>query len=233
MMRAWIPSPLPQPQTGNIFVLHRIKSFIKSVLPGIEGKWFSPYAKLFADISPADICIDCGANVGRITLKMAKKGATVYAFEPNPFAFKVLAQKTKAFPKICAYNKAAYHADARVKLYFHQKHQENPVLWSTGSSLLAEKTNVNQSQYHEVEAVNLSRFIKELGAPVHILKIDIEGAEYDLVNALIDSGALSNVRHVLVETHAHKIPSLQPADKNLRAKIKALNLESKIDLDWV
>ena len=40
-----------------------------------------------------DIAIDCGANVGKITQFLAQQQATIYAFEPNPYAFQVLKDK--------------------------------------------------------------------------------------------------------------------------------------------
>ena len=36
---------------------------------------------------PGDIIIDAGANVGDVTSKCARTGATVHAFEPNPVCF--------------------------------------------------------------------------------------------------------------------------------------------------
>jgi hypothetical protein len=38
-------------------------------------------------VKPNDVCIDVGANVGYFTVLMAKLGAYVYAFEPEPSNF--------------------------------------------------------------------------------------------------------------------------------------------------
>lgn len=66
-----------------------------------------------------------------------------------------------------------------------------------------------------------------------LLKVDIEGAEYDLLNGLIDRGAMDRIEAVFVETHAHSIPSLVPVDKALRDRIDKLGLGGKIDLNWI
>lgn len=44
-------------------------------------------------LKTGDVCIDCGANVGYVTEKMTRKGCVVYAFEPNPYAYKILENK--------------------------------------------------------------------------------------------------------------------------------------------
>jgi hypothetical protein len=50
------------------------------------------------DVSPSDVIIDCGANVGDITSVFARTRATVYAFEPNPFCDAVLERRFKPNP---------------------------------------------------------------------------------------------------------------------------------------
>lgn len=44
--------------------------------------WFS--------FQKGEVFVDVGAYIGAYTLRAAKSGCTVYAFEPNPFSFKIL-----------------------------------------------------------------------------------------------------------------------------------------------
>ena len=44
-------------------------------------------------LKPGDLVLDCGANVGAVTGPLAETGATVHAFEPDPFAFEKLKKK--------------------------------------------------------------------------------------------------------------------------------------------
>ena len=62
--------------------------------------------------------------------------------------------------------------------------------------------------------------------------MDIEGAEVEVLEKLIESGAIAKVRLALVETHDHKIPELREATDRLRATIDERGL-SHIRLDWV
>ena len=48
----------------------------------------------FHRLGPGDVAIDCGANLGAITRIMARGGAEVHAFEPNPDAYAVLKART-------------------------------------------------------------------------------------------------------------------------------------------
>ena len=85
----------------------------------------------------------------------------------------------------------------------------------------------------DVEVIDFPAFVRGLGRPVKLLKVDIEGAEYILLNALIDAGLMDRIEKVYVETHAHAIPSLKEADRLLRLRLKTLGLTEKIDLNWV
>ena len=41
-------------------------------------------------IKPGMICLDVGANIGQIALRMAQLGAVVHAFEPTPPTYQIL-----------------------------------------------------------------------------------------------------------------------------------------------
>ena len=91
--------------------------------------------------------------------------------------------------------------------------------WSTGSSLLSSKPNVNINKSVETEVIDLANFINNIDKKIKILKVDIEGMECDLLNHLIETNAINNIELVLVETHDHKIPELIEPTLQLRKKI--------------
>jgi FkbM family methyltransferase len=94
-------------------------------------------------IKKGDICIDAGSNVGNITAQMLDYGAKVYAFEPNPFAFAKLEQRFILNKNVVCFNKGVYSKQDKMALYFHENSHEDEVKWSTGSSLLDFKSNVD------------------------------------------------------------------------------------------
>ena len=59
----------------------------------------------------------------------------------------------------------------------------------------------------KVEVVDLIAFIEDLDRGVRILKMDIEGAEWEIMQRLIDHPVLSRIGCVFVETHERQDPT--------------------------
>lgn len=183
-------------------------------------------------LQPGDLAVDCGANVGDMTAILARNGATVHAFEPNPHAYAVLAAKFVGQPNVVCHNAAVGTSAGRLALYLHENSEQDEVLWSNGSSLLAEKPNVSQARSVEVELIDLAEFLQSLPGPVKVLKIDIEGAEVDVMNHLLETNCLVGIPHVFVETHDAQIPSLAGPTAALRKRLADSGL-THVNLDWV
>jgi FkbM family methyltransferase len=185
-----------------------------------------------AGLKEGDVAIDCGANVGEITARMRASGAEVYAFEPNSQAFAALQRRFAADPKVHCLQKAVLDAPGTVRLYLHQRAQEDPLMYSVGSSLVGTKANVSADTFEEVEAVDLAEFILSLGKPVRVVKIDVEGVEGKLLRRLLGTEALSRIGQVFCETHEGRIPELREDLDWVRAEIRRRGIRN-IDLDWV
>ena len=178
-----------------------------------------------------DIAIDCGANVGKITRLLARQAATIYAFEPNPYAFRVLQDNFKDAPNVHCLQKGVLDCNGVMPLYLHENAGTDQVYWSTGSSLFAGKENVMQDHAIDVEVIDLAEFIQSLHARVKILKIDVEGAECRILRKLIHENVIGLVEHIFVETHDHKIPALKKDTDELRHYIRKNRLRH-INLHW-
>jgi len=183
-------------------------------------------------IAPGDLAIDCGANVGDVTAAFASRGAFVHAFEPNPAAFAVLAERFGDTPAVQLHPQAVLDRAGPVRLYLHVDAVEDPVGASVGSSLLPFKGNVDEERYVEVDAIDLSEFVLALPQAVKVVKIDVEGAECPVVNRLIDTGAIGRTETVLVELHDRHIPELARDYAALRERLRRDGLESRVLTDW-
>lgn len=185
-----------------------------------------------AGLEKTDIAIDCGANVGKITDVMAQSGATVYAFEPNPYAFSKLEKRFAEMKHVHCINKGVMDHDDVMKLYLHENAGENQVYWSTGSSLLSFKGNVDEGSYVDIEVIDLCDFIAKLDRNIKVLKLDVEGVECEILTKMIETGLTERIAHIFVETHDEKIPELKEKTDNLRELIDKKRLKN-IYLDWV
>jgi FkbM family methyltransferase len=191
-----------------------------------------PFRPIFRSLSRQSVAVDCGANVGVYTEAMARQGATVYAFEPNPHAFAVLQQRLSRRPRVVCINKAVGVEAGTARLFLHVDAEQDQLMWSAGSSLIASKDNVRDDLFVEVDVIDLDAFLASVGQRVQVLKIDIEGAEVALLHKLIATGRIEQVDHVLVEMHDRRIPSLREQGEALRDLITQRGLQH-IRLDWI
>lgn len=182
-------------------------------------------------IGPGDLIIDCGANVGEITAGLARTGATVHAFEPNPVAFEVLKRETGSLPNVILHPCAVSDRAGTVTLYLHRHLAADPLGHSAGSSLMSGKHNLDPNNSIQVSAVDLAHFIDELPGPVRVLKIDVEGLEAVLLNHLLDRGMLGKVDQVFCETHEFKVPGLLAECRALRRRLAREGI-THVNLDW-
>jgi FkbM family methyltransferase len=218
--------------------VHEIKSMLQRIVShlrwwlGLTPEANSKRALLRCGLGPGKVAVDCGANVGEMTEVMASTGAEVYAFEPNPHAFRKLAERFSNHPRVHCLNKAVGCRNETARLYFHEQSPEDEVLWSNGSSLLSEKPNVSTDRYSEVEVVDLAEFLNTFDQRICVLKMDVEGMEVALIEHLLDHRLESRVETALIETHENKIPSLAEPTRQLKLKLHERGIRH-FHLDWV
>lgn len=167
-----------------------------------------------------------------MTSLLAGRGAEVYAFEPNPFAFEILARRFDSNLRVHCLQKAVAAHTGRAELHLHRQAANDEVRWSTGSSLFGSKPNVDPTRSIEVETVDLDAFLCDLNTTTHVLKLDVEGAEIEILERLLDTGRLGEIEHVLVEMHDRKIPGLEARGAELRRRLAHPSC-GHVQLDWI
>jgi FkbM family methyltransferase len=189
------------------------------------------FRQALRSLTPDDIAIDCGANVGVISRLFAERGATVYAFEPDPYAFERLEKNVGHFPNVRMFNQAVGASDGKVELYRHEAFDTDPELRSQSSSIFADKRLIAPGSAIEVEMIDLCTFIEKLDRRVAILKMDIEGAEVPVIESLMKRQAIDKIDLLVAEAHGDRIPSLTERTRLLRHRSK-VDYPKKIYLDW-
>lgn len=166
------------------------------------------FSEVLADTGHGDLCIDLGANVGEFSLRMAATGADVISFEPDPGAFSVLQKATADVPNITLVHKAAGHENDKLTLHRSNKWSaDDPGANTKSSSLIAQNQTTADANAVEVEVVDIIAFIENLERDVRIIKMDIEGAEWEIMNRLVDHPVLSRIDCIFVETHERIDPA--------------------------
>jgi FkbM family methyltransferase len=203
-----------------------LKNYIREILTDVM---FNHY---LTGLKPGGIAIDCGANVGDIAVKLAKTGIRVYAFEPNPYAFEKLHNRINGFHNLTCINKGVWDRNTTALLYFHQDSGNNGEFWSFASSIFSDKNNVNPDHSVMVELIDLTEFIEKLHRPIDFLKIDIEGAECEVLEKFLQKDLQNKVKLTVVETHDSKIPGLKEKTDRIRQIIKEKGV-TNIKLSWL
>ncbi len=187
-------------------------------------------------LKPEDLVLDCGANVGEITEVLAKTGAQVHAFEPDPFCFEKLTKRFKRAKNVTLHNVAVGTTDGVIQLMRAENFDENPRGASVKSTVVSGGRKIDEVDTIEVKLMNLPAFIDEKtkeGEEIAFLKMDIEGAELELLEHMRTSGQFDIIRLTVAETHEHKFKELRARFEKLRADITAQYPISKVNLDWI
>ena len=177
-------------------------------------------------------CIDLGANLGVYTRKMAPHARQVIAFEPDPWTFTELQANVADLDNVKIENAAAGTSEKSTFLYRHPEFDEDPISRSEASSVIDSKGDIARESAVEVRQVDFIRYLEDLDDVVGILKIDIEGAEVALLEALFDRPALmGRISHIFAETHEKLIPDHKPRIKALRARARRI-VRPYVNLYW-
>jgi FkbM family methyltransferase len=176
--------------------------------------------------------LDCGANIGRITSYLSITGATIYAFEPDPVAFIILSARCTNKKNITCINKGVWDKNASIKLYRHHEMKYNEASFTTGSSIVADKKNVNTDSSYKIEVIDLVNFIRQLNKKVDLVKIDVEGAETEILKKIIAEETYSLFNTMYVETHETKIPGQAEELNAIKQRMKEKGI-TNIKLNWI
>ncbi|NUB46539.1 FkbM family methyltransferase [Fertoebacter nigrum] len=189
-----------------------------------------------AMLRPGDLALDCGANVGAITGLLAATGADVIAFEPDPFAFAALSKGFADHPQVTLVNAAVGATGGTVRLMRAANFTDNPAGASVKSTILPGGRAIDAASGFDVPLIAFPDLLREKIAErgeVAFVKMDIEGAELDILEALDAEGLLGHIRCLVVETHERKFKALRPRYRALREGFAERYPGTRINLDWI
>ncbi|MFA5940522.1 MAG: FkbM family methyltransferase [Sinimarinibacterium sp.] len=185
---------------------------------------------LLRELPQGSLIIDCGANVGEVSEFFLRQGMKVIAFEPDPVALRAFKSRLANEPNLRLEEKAVGARPAVAPL-FQRATLDAKGLQATESSSLIHRDVHNAEPVGEVEVVDLIAYLKHLPEKVRILKLDIEGYEADIVEAMLDDGIYRDIDLILVETHERFSPELAARLGRIRERVRDQRI-GNICLDW-
>jgi FkbM family methyltransferase len=151
-----------------------------------------------------DIVIDIGAHIGKYTIIASKRvgeNGKVIAIEAHSGNYEMLNRNIKlnGLANVITLNYAVYSKEAKIKLFLPDE-KSNHTIYNT----LIPTRAKDEEKFVEVNADTLDNLLQQNGisnAEVNWLKIDVEGAELEVLKGAHDIMSNSNDIALLIEVH--------------------------------
>ena len=189
-------------------MLARIKKAIK-ILINYDGKkrimspndliqrervlpWFAAKGdetlRLDYDLNDKSVVFDVGGYKGEFAGDIfCKYNASIYVFEPLQSFFQIIKNKFVNNQKVKVYNFGLAGKDDQMQISLSDN-ASSVFLQSDDSETIQLKSIVNFIQENEIQSVDL-------------IKINIEGGEYELLEALIENNLITVFKNIQVQFH--------------------------------
>lgn len=170
------------------------------------------------------VFIDAGAYTGDTVELFFKgemginpEGYVCYAFEPVEKFSKRWNELSSKYP-VTFIQKA---------VWIRNEIKEFAIVGRLGSTLIEEQKGFKDStKKFMVECVDISSWVSQFDK--FILKLDVEGAEYEILEKMLDDGTINKVEHLIIEFHYDRRPGSKERHKKLLGRLKQLNIPMTI-----
>lgn len=155
-------------------------------------------------------------------------GGVSYAFEPNIYLHAILARKYANNPDVVLYNKAVDERNYRTKFL-----QDGSGIVGQGNGIIADARDTQES--YEVDVVDVSEIIESLikeHGKIYLLKLDVEGAEFGIMEKILDKRLYEHIEYIACETHERFFSDGDAKIAHLKERIAKLGAHN-ILLDWI
>lgn len=142
--------------------------------------------------------IDGGAFNGDSVLRFIElepKANEILAFDPNDTFNGIWRAIEERYPQVKFYQLALSDKDGEIE--YTQRPNDKPF----GSTTAKDKRDWGQGSVRKVTAHDINRYITE-GC---ILKLDVEGGEYDILERLVETGKVKDISKLYIEWHTSKM----------------------------
>lgn len=186
-------------RNSHNYILKNLAGFGRAINRLYENRNHDVYSngeltiiKKISTLTPS-VIIDGGANIGSYSVLCQKynPSTTIYSFEPVENTFKKLCKTVEKYNNIQPINKGLYKENCTKEINLYPS--------DTHSSIVNIQGSADQSTERiKIELIKGDDFMKENNIPkVDLLKIDVEGAEYDAILGFeehIKSGSIKMIQ---------------------------------------
>ncbi|HDZ4965540.1 TPA: FkbM family methyltransferase [Campylobacter jejuni] len=177
------------------------------------------------------ICIDCGGHAGLITDIILHCGGQSYIFEPNIYLNYFLKKKYENNINVKLFQKAVSDRSYETDFIMFG----NRIL-SQGNRIVESAQDDQTEKTYKVQVIDLCEFIENeiltQHKRIYFLKLDIEGAEFEIMKKIIDRKIYERIDYIACETHEYMFDDSEKKIGKLRQLIDKYNIQN-ILLDWI
>jgi FkbM family methyltransferase len=148
-----------------------------------ERKYFKP--------SKDDVWADLGANIGAFSRLYADDVKKIYAYEPSPISYSLLVENTKDKPNVECIQKAVSNKDGTIQ--FYERPKQN---WRNST-----RNIFKDSVLTFVGCIGADKLPEDVNA----VKIDVEGSELEIMEAL----DMSKINKLIMEWSFDFLPEIK------------------------
>lgn len=144
---------------------------------------------------------------------------SIFAFEPNPKFEQALKELQKSLENFIMFRPEAAWIEEGT-MTFAKDEAESPM----GSTLMKSKAEIwGKASHIEVKTFDFTEYVKQFIDDYLIVKMDIEGAEFPILQKMHDEGTDSIMNELWVEMHPNKVRDYTTTYSNeLKAKLRCI-----------
>lgn len=177
--------------------------------------------RLDYNLTKDSVVFDLGGYEGKWTQKIYDKyRCNVFVFEPHELFFRTIVSRFEDVPEIEVFN-----------FGLSKKNQTLPfVVSGASSSAFIDNKGVETT----IKLINISTFLQEKKInKIDLMKINIEGGEYELLEGILESNLASKIINIQVQFHDFIVPFAKKKMKKIQNNLSQTHkLTYAYDFVW-
>lgn len=174
--------------------------------------------RLEYDLNEDSVVVDVGGYHGHWASDIFNMYAcTVHVFEPVEEFANIISNRFKHNKKIVVHPAALGTSTDTSTIYLER-----------GGTSLVKKTDTET----EIQVLDAHTFITSLGRQIDVMKINIEGAEYDLLEHIVTHGDTSCIKNIQIQFHAFVPNAVERRERIQSALSKTHRQTYNYDFVW-